>query len=425
MRAPAGSSPFCGPGLRTILLQPNAGNLERKLAVNEEYILDATIELVLVGPDRYRVRLGASGGEVTASEDQVRLLRQFERWALPEEVLKAHPGDKDASTGFLETCIDEGILLSRLPSGKARLPERRRPATTVFGAPHHRMDAPASFVFLGVPWDGAATGARHGPSVLRDASACCHYEIDPTTLAPCGFVDLAAGKTLLEGSAIADAGDVNFVAGEDPHDAYDRITCVVQELVEAGSTPLIIGGDQSITYPVLRAFQHERLAVVHLDASGDLGPIELSGLCHHNAFSVVLEKLEFVERVHQIGSRGLVPATRAVAEERVGRFGMDRVRSLGPTCLAEALPDDLPYFVSVDVSVLDPSVAPSTGRPVPGGLFPHELKAILNSIATSRQVVGVEVVEVAPPASPADGTAQLGLEILLTVADGVRRVRAG
>lgn len=393
--------------------------------MNDEYILDATVELVRVGPDRFRVRGGVSGGEVGASKDEIRLLRRFEGFSTPDDALEDLSSDRDAAIRFLEACIDEGILLPGLPSGVARLPERRRSSPTLFDVPHHRPDDPATFTFLGVPVDGGMTGARHGPGVLRRASQRCRYVVDPETLEPRGFEDLAAGRILLKGAALADAGDINLAAGEDPHDAWDRITSVVRELLEAGSTPLILGGDQSITYSVLRAFHQDRLAVVHLDASSDLEPVGLSGLTHSSVFSVVLERLELVECVHQVGLRGLQSPRSVPSDERLRRYGIDRLRALGPTCLADAVPADLPCYVSIDAGVLDPSVAPSVSRPVPGGLLPHELRAILKSVAESRPIVGAEIVEVGAPAGPADGTALLALEALLTLADGARRVRAG
>ena len=397
--------------------------------MSEAYILNSTLEVSPVETDKYELRLPIWGGRVVASPYQVGVLTEFEEWSTPEAILKQYPFEKEATIQFLDACIGEGLLLPRLPSGKPGLPQRMQARSPIFASPRHRPDEPAAFTFLGIPMDlntTGAPGARFGPTAMRQAGEGCRYGLDPHTLEPRGFLDFASGSQLLKGITLADAGDVFLATGEDPHDAYDRITSVVRSLLDVGTIPLILGGDHSITYPILRAFSQDQLAVIHLDAHTDLGDVEPAGLHHGNVFSMVLEKLEFVDRVYQIGLRGLIEGGQDQGHDRATPFGMDQVRSLGPEALAESVPADMPCYVSVDIDVLDPSFAPSTGTPVPAGMYPHELKAILRSISQRHDIVGMDLVEVGQPLSPADATAGLGVEALLTVADGmVRRLQSG
>ncbi len=364
----------------------------------EEYILNPGTEVVPIEADRYELRLPLWGHTLVANAQQLASLRRFKQWALPDAV---------AEQAWLERCLDGGFLLGRLPSGKARFPQRIRALPAMLGAPAHRADAPSALTVLGAPWSIGTSGAAGGATAIRHASQHARYAIDPA-LRPRGFLDLASGRTLLEGVTISDAGDVRVASGEDPHDAYDRITEAVRRLLDSGTTPLILGGDHSITYPILRAFPHERLGVIQFDTRPDLGPLEPGGLDPQNVFSWVLERLEFVERIHQIGLRGLAPGG-VMRPERATWYGIDRARALGAVMLAEALPDDLPYYVSIDMRVVDPD-----------GLQPHELKSMLRAIAAAREIVGIDVVEVGRPGAVGDRYAQLAVEAALTVADSVR-----
>ena len=387
-----------------------------------EYILNAAVELSLLGEDRFEVQLQLWGRSLEASRYQAGLLEQFESPVDPSEVLSRFPFERAESERFLERCIAQGVLLPLSPEGAPIWPARSQVRPSMLNAPPFEPADPAGFVFLGVPLDintSGAPGARFGPSAVRQAAESCRYTVDPKELTPRGIHDYSSGRTLLKGVRLQDAGDV-FVSPGEQHDAlYDRITGAVFELIDAGAIPLLIGGDHSITYPALRAFPGEPLCLIHLDAHTDLGDLEPGGLHHGNVFSVILRKLEFIEHIYQFGLRGLLEAAAHEETTRVTSFGMDRLRSEGAQALVRQLPPERAYYLTIDIDVLDPAFAPSTGTPVPNGLFPHELKALVRAITEQREVIGVDVVEVAQPSSPFDSTAGLAVETLLTAADGI------
>ena len=372
--------------------------------------------------DRYTLRLPGWARQVEATTYQLNLLQQFEKGAASiGAVLEAYPFHRQTSTAFLETCVSEQFLLPAGEAGRPVFPDVRRVENTIFNAPHHRPDAPSAFTFMGIPFDGNTTGApgaRFGPSSVRAASEGCRYGLSPATLQPRGFIDFSSGRTVLAGVTMSDAGDVYLATGEEPAETYDRITNAAYEVFESGTIPVFLGGDHSITYPILRAIPHDEIGVIHFDAHTDLGDIEPAGLHHGNVFSLVLQRLEFVTSIHQIGLRGLYEADPEHRHPRVSWFGVDRVRD-EPAALLDQIPSDKPYYLSVDIDVVDPAFAPSTGTPVAGGLYPHELKKMIRAVCAARTVVGMDIVEVGPPLNSADSTASVAVEAIMAMAGGL------
>lgn len=393
----------------------NSGVVFRAVASEHRLVLNHLLEVSPRG-DRFELRLPAWNRRLEATAEQVAALKTAADWT-PRFAL-----DHRANRKFVDRCIAEGFLLEADEHGEPKLPTRAKPQFTMFDTPHADLANPAAFTFLGVPWDGSTTGgagARFGPTNVRMRSGASYgYDID--SLAPRGFVDLATGQRLLDGVTLADAGDVAFAPGSAPELVYGRVTEAVREILDAGSIPVVLGGDHSLTYPILRAFPEQRMGIIHLDAHTDLSdPLPGAGLDHGNVFTYVLEELPHVERLVQMGMRGVVEGGSIAPPTDVVRFGIDTLREFGVEEVLANLPDDLPYYLSIDIDVVDPMYAPATGTPVSGGLFPHELKSLVRRFTNERQVIGMDLVEVADPVGPHDHTAALAAQTILTAMDGV------
>jgi agmatinase len=275
---------------------------------------------------------------------------------------------------------------------------------------------------IGAPLDHDTTGrpgARFGPAAVRAATDGARYRLDPLTLEPAGFFDYGTGETLLQGVRLADAGDVPVVPGASSTAARGRLTDAVLAVLKRGALPFVIGGDHSITRAVLAACD-EPLHVVHLDAHTDLGDASSSLPLHHgNVMTYVVEQLTWVTAVHQIGLRGVYDRLGHVEHPKVRQLGIDALRAGGLDRFLAGIPSDALCYLSVDIDVVDPAFAPATGTPVPGGLFPHELKALVRRLAQSRAFLGMDLVEVAEPTSPSDGTAALAAACILSFAQGI------
>lgn len=379
---------------------------------------------VLPSEGELRLRVPDSGRELPATRYQLGLLQQFGAGSSLPEVLARFPFERDASERFLERAVRAGALLPLGADGQPVAPRTSQPKLNMFGCPSFDREQPSAFVFLGIPFDrntSGRAGARFGPAAIRSASEAARYQLDPRSLEPVGIHDYARGRTVLQGVSLADAGDLAFHLGEPLERGYERISAVVAELAETGAIPIVLGGDHSITYPVVRALPAGRFGIIHFDAHTDLGETKTGGLHHGNVFSVILEKLEYVERLVQVGLRGIIEANAQSPEPRADAFGMDRVRREGVEAILAALPEDLPYYLSIDIDVVDPAFAPATGTPVQGGLFPHELKDLVHEVAKRRELLGCDIVEVGPDLGVPEGTASLAVEVVLAVADGIVR----
>ena len=365
-------------------------------------------------------------GVIHASAYQLQLLWSLQTPDSFEALLARYPFEKDSSHTFLERCRSAGFVRRADPETSVVDAPDRVPALPRFmGAPFFEPERAAAFTVLGIPFDGNTTGfpgTRFGPPAIRDASEGIRYTLDPVTQVPVGFYDYGSQRSLLPGVTVADAGDVYVSPGEDGPEAYSRITDVVQDLLEVGTIPMVIGGDHSITLPVLNAFPPTPMQIVHLDAHTDLGSKERSdatALHHGNVFSLVLDNLPHVVHLRQLGLRGIIEAGATSDHTRCRAVGMDQLRASGPDAALEDLSPSLPTYISLDIDVVDPTFAGSTGTPVPNGLYPHELKNLLRKIAEKCRVVGMDVVEVIRPTHPADGTAYLAVEAIITTADAI------
>ncbi|GJD72196.1 agmatinase [Methylobacterium goesingense] len=275
---------------------------------------------------------------------------------------------------------------------------------------------------VGIPFDGATTnrpGARLGPRGVREASTGTRARNAATGIAP---YDLAA---------CADLGDVP-VNPVDVAATARAIEAFYRPLAQAGIVPLSVGGDHFVTYPVLRALGRTRpLGLIHIDAHSDTDDGQYDGtrLTHGTPFRRAIEDgVLDPRRMVQIGLRG---STDSVDEldwalgQGIRIVPMEAVIDRGlPSVLAEArtVVGDGPTYLSFDVDALDPAYAPGTGTPEMGGFTSREALQILRALR-GIDLVGADVVEVAPPLDPSGVTALVGatlaFEILCLLAEAV------
>jgi len=204
-------------------------------------------------------------------------------------------------------------------------------------------------------------------------------------------------------------------------DCIEDIAAFYGRVRAAGVRPLSVGGDHSITYPILKALgQSGPVGLVHIDAHCDtMGEIDGSKFHHGGPFrQAVLAGVLDPERTIQIGIRG--PAEifwgfsyesgmTVLHIEEVDRMGIDAV-----VAKAREVVGDGPTYISFDVDGLDPAYTPGTGTPEAGGLTPREAQAILRGLK-GIDIIGGDVVEVAPQYDPTSNTAMVGAQMLFEI----------
>ncbi|TKK87352.1 agmatinase [Herbidospora galbida] len=311
------------------------------------------------------------------------------------------------------------------------------PDITFLGVDRCDLTDPASFegadvVILGAPFDGGTShrpGARFGPSAMRQACYLAHDGSRPS---------LALRVDGLRDLTVRDAGDVECFSG-DLETSIRDIEAAVHTIAAAGAIPVVLGGDHSIALPdargVARHHGFGRVSMIHFDAHADTGDIEFGHLYGHGQPMRRLIESGAIrgDRFLQIGLRGYWPGPEVLswmAGQNMRSYEMTEIVHRGlPECLTEAfaiaLDDCDGIFLSVDIDVCDPGHAPGTGTPEPGGLSARELLDSVRRICYELPVVGLEVVEVAPPYDHADITALLGNRVVLEALSAIARRRSG
>jgi agmatinase len=253
----------------------------------------------------------------------------------------------------------------------------------------------AELAVLGAPFDAGVSyrpGARFGPSGVRQASRLLRPYHPALDVSP------------FDRLQVADAGDVVC----NPFDIAEAIAAVerrARRFAEAGTPLVTIGGDHTISLPLLRAAasRHGPIALLHFDAHLDtwdsyFGAAYTHGTPFRRAFE---EGLLDVDAVCHVGTRGPLYGPGDLADDRRMGFGIVTAADVmrrGADQVAADLCDrvgDRPLYISIDIDVLDPAHAPGTGTPEAGGMTSRELLEILRGLAGTR-LVGADVVEVAP-----------------------------
>ncbi len=257
----------------------------------------------------------------------------------------------------------------------------------------------STVTLLGAPWDGSSSfqrGAAAGPASIRRA-----------LWSPSSNSWNERGDDLSAEGMLEDDGDI--AVGVDAATARAAIERGVHGLLVRGRRPLVLGGDHSITYPILRAYAAHgaRPSIVHFDAHGDLyDSFDGDRYSHACPFARVMEE-GLASRLIQVGVRTLTAHQR----EQVSKFGVD---TYGPSRWHDALPViaalEGPVYVSLDIDVLEPTLAPGISHPEPGGLSVREVLDVLGAIQVP--VIGADVVEYNPANDLRDLTARVAAKFV-------------
>lgn len=263
---------------------------------------------------------------------------------------------------------------------------------------------------VGAPFDDAVShrpGARFGPRAIREAqytSGSIHslqLDVDPFELL-----------------TVVDAGDANIIPSwiERSHAMIYR---KVREVAETGAIPIILGGDHSITWPSATAIAEVRrpgsIGIVHFDAHADTAPDGWGVLASHGSpmrrliESGAVKGKNFV----QVGLRGYWPPKETfdwMQEQGLRWHLMREIEERGPEpviadAIAEALDGPDSIYLSLDIDVIDPGMAPGTGTPEPGGMLTREVLRAIRQIVGAVDLAGMDIVEVSPPYDQAETTA--------------------
>ncbi|MEO3799992.1 arginase family protein [Nonomuraea sp. B1E8] len=278
----------------------------------------------------------------------------------------------------------------------------------------------ADLAILGVPNDEGSPwypGARMAPRAIREQSV--RYAGYGRMQARSGYFDIEEDRRFLEyetaNQRIVDCGDVDIIYSN-PEQTFKNITHSTAQILEAGAVPIVLGGEHSVTYGVVRAYE-EPICVVHFDAHLDYRPF-IHGAEYGNGSPMLkIGKLPNVEKIVQIGSRGMRAAQDDLAESRANGndvFTMKGFRKAGIDDVLATLPKGRKVYVSVDIDVLDMPLVPGCASAEADGMSYEELRQTIFAIVREHELVGFDVVEINPMLDVASNvTSQLGAQLAI------------
>ena len=273
----------------------------------------------------------------------------------------------------------------------------------------------ADFAVLGAPFDFGTqfrAGARFGPRGIREASTLFSF-------GHAGAYDHEDNITYLAADEvrIVDIGDADIVH-TDTVKSHTNIETGVRAILAAGATPIVLGGDHSVNIPCINAFSDEEpFHLVQIDAHLDFVDERHGVKCGHgNPMRRAAEK-SYVTGLSQIGIRN-VSSTAKDGYDDARRMGSDiqsvrQFRAMGVAGMLNRIPADQRYYVTIDIDGFDPSIAPGTGTPSHGGFLYYEILELLDGLTKQGNVIGVDLVEVAPDYDQSGSTTTLAAQMLL------------
>lgn len=272
----------------------------------------------------------------------------------------------------------------------------------------------ADVAIIGAPFDGGTQfrpGARFGPRAVREASTLFSF-------GHAGAYDHEDDAIYLGSETkIIDMGDADIVH-TDTKTSHANIELAVRAALAAKALPVTIGGDHSINIPCINAFDGAKpFHILQIDAHLDFVD-ERHGVRngHGNPMRRAAEK-DNVTGLTQVGIRN-VSSTAKEGYEDARKMGSDilsvrQFRKLGPQETATRIPENAPLYVTIDIDAFCPSIAPGTGTPSHGGFLYYEVLELLQEVSKNHEIIGIDLVEVAPDYDHSGSTAILAAQLLL------------
>ena len=282
----------------------------------------------------------------------------------------------------------------------------------------------ADVAVVGVPNDMGTqwkSGARMGPRGVREGSTLYSFGLD-------GAYDIENDITYLGPKwKVFDVGDVDIVHG-DLMQSHENTEATLSKIVEQDAMPVIIGGDHSITAATGKGLEAlGPFHVLQIDAHLDWADHRSGQRYGHGSCIRRLSEMDHVKNIYQFGIRGISSSLKedvdAAHEYGATILSPKKMREKGPEKLAELIPKGEKLYITIDIDGIDPSIAPGTGTPSPGGLLYDEVNELLKAVAKHNEVIGFDLVEVAPMYDQTGMTGQTAARVMLDLLSYVLKER--
>ncbi len=291
-------------------------------------------------------------------------------------------------------------------------------------------------VFLGVPYGGGNNYSDETgkfPYLFREYLTKHGLLLKPNAEPNYHFLGNNAEvynlDDLIKNEKVRDAGDVFIHHYESRYDIYKKIEFLFGKLVRNNKVPFAIGGDHSISYPIISSMttRYPNFNVLHFDAHTDIycnqfqGILDNNGLHHHGNFVTKCLELENLNTYYQFGIRGINNAFHKNTDPKLKVFWSDQIKDVLKHDKPLEIPDDEYYYITFDIDVLDPCIAPGTATPLPGGFSFEEMLQLFKKIGLeNKKIIGVDFVEVNKEKDPNGLTMSLSAQIILNLLNYIK-----
>ena len=311
------------------------------------------------------------------------------------------------------------------------------PSFTFLGVDRCDLEVPATYanvdvVIVGAPIDAGTShrsGAKFGPQAIRGTDYLDHDGQRP---------HLALRVDGLKDLKVVDAGDL-LMSGHDLVGSLQLLEEATEKISRSGAIPVVLGGDHSVTSADVAGVANHRgngkISMIHFDAHADTAKTQFGALVGHGTPMRQLITRGSVrgDRFLQVGLRGYWPDDATLTwmrDQGMRSYEMTEIHSRGLDAVLDesfsTLIDQCDgVFLSVDIDVVDPGMAPGTGTPEPGGMTSRELLEAVRRICLELPIVGMDVVEVSPPFDNSQITAMLANRVILEALSGIAYRRTG
>ena len=273
----------------------------------------------------------------------------------------------------------------------------------------------ADVAILGAPFDFGSqwrSGARMGPRGIREASTLYSFGHS-------GAYDHEDRITYLENCKIVDIGDADIIH-TDTIKSHKNIQYGVEKILNSGAIPVVLGGDHSINIPCINAFENRnKFHLIQIDAHLDFVD-ERHGVRygHGNPIRRAAEK-DYVQGITQIGIRNVSSTSKEGYDDAIKMgsniFSVRDFRKLKHDTILSTIPKNENYYLTIDIDAFDPSIASGTGTPSHGGFYYYEILEFVDSLVKKGNVIGIDLVEVAPDYDLTSSTSTLAAQLLLNI----------
>jgi len=374
----------------------------------------------------YKIAHLVTGRQFVVDEATIEVLDFFNQ---PQAI---HRSELSQSMGHSIDFMIEGGLLVEAEKARKETYYTTYASQTFFGFEQYDpTNKEQEVVLIGVPFSGgnpSSSAPKYFPGFLRNYLHKHNLKLTPQSNPNYHILGNNAEvyqlENLINNTKIKDGGDIFIHFYESRTEVYEKIKHIQKGIINNNKIPFSIGGDHSISYPIINSIAQKYPAfnVLHFDAHTDVysssyeSILDKNGLHHHGNFVTKCLELDSLKKYYQFGIRGINNAFHKNDNPKLEMYWADYVKAILHKADTIDLPPDEYYYITFDIDVLDPAVAPGTATPLPGGFSFEEIILLFKKLGLeNKKIIGIDFVEVNTEKDKQNLTTSLSAQLILNL----------